>query len=115
MKKYLGYLVFIVLFIIGAFYSQLRMKYNQSAAFDTFKTRTFVGKVIDKSRETSNHNYPYIRIQPDFGILYFELDLSNFFDSVQVGDDVLKLPNSDTVWIIREGVRIPYIVDFGCQ
>lgn len=113
--------VFLQLILIGTIFMGLAFfignndKKNHCTKSAFFKEKAIQGRIISRALDTLNHAYPYIVLNPDIDKVYFELEANHVFDSLQVGDEVNKPKDSDTIWVTRNSRVFFFIADYGCH
>ena len=93
---------------------------NVECQFETnFRKLNLEGEIIEKKRDPANHSIPSIRIKSiklkDTTEIYFLGDWSKIYDTLVVGQILIKPQNSLEVFILKSGEMVTLgKADFRC-
>jgi hypothetical protein len=79
-----------------------------------FKLEKWNEVVIEKYTDSSNHNAETIKFYSQTTYAMFR-DETDFFKFIETGDSVVKVINTDSIKVFRNGIMHCFIVDFGCS
>lgn len=93
---------------------------TRCVVYDDFLKLSLNGIIISKYIDSSNHSFPTIEIKnfksTNTEKLLLDLDTSNLYNQLHIGDTVLKPKNGDTIFRL-ESNKLHFIskVNFGCS
>lgn len=79
-----------------------------------FKLEKWNELVIEKYTDSSNHNAETIKFYSQTTYAMFR-DETDFFKFIETGDSVVKVINTDSIKVFRNGIMYCFVVDFGCS
>jgi len=106
-----------VFFLFVPYLDRIDFNYYDCIQYDNFLSIKFEGVVIDKGIDTINHNNKYI-VLPDSNTnrnRIYEHNLYHLYDSISLGDIIVKRQQSDTIFIFRNGISKFYKIEIYCD
>jgi uncharacterized protein YxeA len=122
MKKTLKISAYIIVF--GIFLIQvipmIRKVLNKKCDdFNSFLRANYNGKVTKKFANPQEHSQRNLEIQNfktnNTEMLTLDLDITDFYDKVNINDTLIKINRSDTVIILNNNGKFFYKLDFDCN
>jgi len=123
MKKRIIFKILLIVVFFVWFIIQIIPQFSintRCVVYDDFLKLSLDGIVISKYIDSSNHSFPTIEIK-NFKLantekLLLDLDTSNLYNRLSIGDTVLKSKNDDTVFRLESNKQY-FIskVNFGCS
>jgi hypothetical protein len=105
-------LIVIVLLILA--YEDECHESHVCAIREDFKSEEWSGIVKRKYIDSSNHNAEAFEISGSEPYHVMFRDRKEFYASLAIGDSVVKILNTDTVKVYRQGQVYRYQIYFGC-
>lgn len=75
----------------------------------------FEGKVLKKYLDKKEHLNPVLITNDQPYKLIIQIDISRFYEFVEVGDSLKKEKGSLDIRLIRTGLDTVFTIDYGCE
>jgi len=108
----------IISFPIIVFSTIPTMGDNRCSFQEYFDQREWNGTVTDKYLDSKNHNYETLKLSSNTQTIEVQdlvTDWNNSYNSIQVGDTLIKRIGDNFVTVYRTGQEKRLIVDCGCR
>lgn len=87
--------------------------------FRFFQKTEYNGIVVRKFADPKHHERSLLELQnlknDEKVAIVFDLDVTTFYDSVKIGDTLIKEKENDMTTILNNSGKFLYKIDFGCK
>ena len=111
-------IVLIALKLYNVYINDTNAYFDKCPLLENIKVKNISGKIVDKFYSSKEHLYPALKILhgDEIEVIFFQNEDSGFFEFVNEGDSLLKMPGSIDVTIVRGEKQFTHTLHYrGCQ
>lgn len=79
------------------------------------RRKDFKGIVLSKYNDQNEHLHPVLELSNNYLRIIIQMDKSNFYSFVELGDSLIKKKGSLNIRLIRKDLDTVFRIDYGCE